>query len=111
MKNVEELLIYMQYLEMIYYSEMILEKYPKVEKNSLVSCIKINIHDGIKYIISAYKFYDKKDKMYFLNNLDINLKQLKVFIRISHNKKYITHKNYAAWSKKINNIGNLLGGG
>lgn len=31
MNSLEELIIYKQYLEMIYYTEMITEKYPKVE--------------------------------------------------------------------------------
>lgn len=103
-------MIYKQYLEMMFYVEMITEKYPKVEKNSLVASIKNTVYDGMRQIISAYKLYEKKDKLHSLNELDISLKQLKVLIRISHKKKYISHKNYEAWSKKINNIGNLLGG-
>ena len=31
-------------------------------------------------------------------------------IRVSYKKKYINAKNYAAWGKKLANIGNLLGG-
>lgn len=110
MKDVEELIIYKQFIELIYYTEMITEKFPKVEKNGLVSNIKNNTYSGLKNIISAYKYYDKKDKLKFLNNLDIDLKMLKVLIRISHKRKNINHKNYEAWSKKINNICNLLGG-
>ena len=110
MKEVEELIIYKQFIELIYYTEMITEKYPKVEKMGLVSNIKNNTYDGLKNVISAYKYYEKKDKLKFLNNLDINLKMIKVLVRISHKRKYISHKNYEAWSKKINNIGNLLGG-
>ena len=110
MKEVEELIIYKQFIELIYYTDRITEKYPKVEKMGLVSNIKNNTYDGLKNVISAYKYYEKKDKLKFLNNLDINLKMIKVLVRISHKRKYISHKNYEAWSKKINNIGNLLGG-
>ncbi len=38
--DVEDLKIYKQYLYLIYYTEMILEKYPKKEKLSLVTNIK-----------------------------------------------------------------------
>ena len=107
---VEELKIYKQYLELIYYTEMITEKYPKCEKLSLVPTIKKTTYDGIKNILTAYKLYDKNDKLKNLNELDINLKMLKVLIRISNRKKYINHRNYESWSKKINNIGNMLGG-
>lgn len=110
MKDVSELIIYKQFIELIYYTEMITEKYPIMERNSLVSTIKTTTYDGMKNVLSAYKLYDKSDKLKALNNLDINLKILKVLIRVSHKKKYINHKNYEAWSKKINNIGNLLGG-
>ena len=44
-----------------------------------------------------------------LNNLDTDLKMLKVLIRLSYKNKYINKRNYAVWSKKIFNISNLLG--
>ncbi|MDD3452671.1 MAG: diversity-generating retroelement protein Avd [Bacilli bacterium] len=109
-KSAEDLIIYKQYLILIYYTEMITEKFPKSQKLSLVTNIKNNTYDGMKKIILAYKYYEKTDKLKSLNELDINLKMLKVLIRISYKRKYINSKNYEAWSKKINNIGNLLGG-
>lgn len=60
MKEVEELKIYKQYIELIYYTEMITEKYPKCEKLSLVSNIKNYTYSGMQNIISAYKYYEKK---------------------------------------------------
>lgn len=108
--DVQELIIYKQYLELIYYTEMITEKYPKVEKLALVTTIKNNTYEGMKKIILAYKYYNKQDKLKSLNELDVDLKMLKVLIRISKKRKYINSKNYEAWSKKINNIGNMLGG-
>ena len=110
MKDVSELTIYKQFIELIYYTEMITEKYPKVEKLSLVTTIKNTTYDGMKNVLSAYKLYEKKDKLNELNKLDVNLKMLKVLIRLSHKRKYINHKNYESWSRKLNNIGNLLGG-
>ncbi len=110
MKEVEDLIIYKQYLELIYYVESITEKYPKSVKLSLVTQIKNNTYDGMKYILSAFKEYDYKTKLINLNRLDIILKMQKVLIRVSYKKKYISIKNYYAWSKKICNIGNLLGG-
>ena len=43
--DVQELIIYKQYLELIYYTEMITEKYPKVEKPALVTTIKNNTYE------------------------------------------------------------------
>lgn len=109
-KVVEELMIYKQYIELIYYTEMITEKYPKCEKLSLVSTIKNTTYNGIKYIINAYKQYDKADKLNNLSLLDNEIKFLKVLVRVSYKRKYINNNNYKAWSKKITNICNLLGG-
>ncbi len=61
-------------------------------------------------IIKAQKEKDKIKRVNILSNLDINLKMIKVLIRVSKKRKYINSKNYEAWSKKIANISNLLGG-
>lgn len=110
MSDLEGLIIYKQYLEMIYYTEMITEKYPKVEKYSLVSEIKRNTYQGMKLIIRGEREFLKSKKIEYLRELDVVLKMLKVLVRVSHRRKYISSKNYGAWSKKISNIGNLLGG-
>ena len=110
MNNLESLMIYKQYIELIYYTENITVKYPKCEKLSLVSNIKNNTYEGMKKIILAQKEYNKSKRIIILNELDTDLKMLKVLIRISYKNKYINSKNYAAWSKKIFNISNLLGG-
>lgn len=110
MNELEELIIYKQYLEMIYYMENLTVKYPKVEKYSMVSYIKTITYEGMELIIDAQKEYDRVIRLKILNRLDSKLKMLKVMIRISNRKKYISSKNYASWSKKITNISNLLGG-
>ena len=70
----EELKIYKEYLELIYYTENILKKCPKSERFSLVNHIKNNTYEGLKYIILSYKDYSKN--LYFLINLDVLLFQL-----------------------------------
>lgn len=110
MNDVEGLMIYKQYMELIYYMENIVLKYPKFEKLSLVSNIKNNTYLGMKKIIMANKEFNKGKRINILNDLDTDMKILKVLIRLSYKKKYINGNNYRAWSKKISNIGNLLGG-
>lgn len=109
-KAVEDTRMYHIYLDFIIYIELITEKYPNNVKVALVARIKESLYDGLKNILCAYKAFDKKDKLQYLNELDINLKMLKVFSRISYKKKYINVRNYEAWSRKINNICVLLGG-
>lgn len=109
MNDLENLMIYKQFIELIYYTEMITVKYPKREKLSLVSNIKSNTYSAMKKIILAQKEYNKSKRLIILNELDVDLKMLKVLIRVSYKSKYINSKNYNAWSKKIFNISNLLG--
>ena len=78
--DLEGLMIYKQYIELIDYTLMILKKYPKSKR------------------------------IIILNNIDNYLKFLKVLIRISYKQRYISSKNYSSWSKKITNINNLLYG-
>ena len=82
----------------------------KVEKYSLVSEIKRNTYQGMKLIIKSEKEFIKNKKIEYLKELDSILKMLKVLIRVSYKRKYINVNNYKSWSKKIYNIGNLLGG-
>lgn len=109
-KTVEDLIIYKQYIELIYYTENILMKYPKCERFALASTIKNTTYEGMRYVLNAFKEYSKDQKVTNLNRLDTCLKMLKVMIRVSYKKKYINAKNYAAWGKKLANLGNLLGG-
>ncbi len=108
-KQVEDIKIYNVYMSLISYIEMITEKFPKNVKCGFVNIIKESLYDGMKNILCAYKSYEKKDKLSYLNALDINLKMLKVYARISYKKKYINVKNYEAWSRKINNVCISLG--
>ncbi len=109
-KEVEDIRIYQVYLDFISYIEMITEKFPRHTKVGIVKVIKDNLYSGMKDILLAYKAFDKKEKLSYLNDLDIVLKMLKVLARISYKKKYINVNNYGAWSRKINNVGTALGG-
>ena len=110
MNELEDLIIYKQYLELIFYTEAILVKYPKLEKNNICVQIKNFTYEGMRQIISAQKRRDVKQRLTILNEFDVTMKMLKVLIRVSKKKKYINIKNYTAWSKKLTNICNLLGG-
>ena len=73
MNAVEELLIYKQYLELIYYTETILEKFPKSERFAITSTIKNKTYEGMQAIIEAYKEYKREEKFRALNRLDVVL--------------------------------------
>ena len=100
--------IYQKYLELIYYSNDIVRKYPKCENFALVKEIKNSLYVGLRNLMYAIKSYNKKDKLKYLNELDVNLNLLKVQIRLSYKYKYITVKNYESWSFLINDVCNRV---
>ena len=104
------LLIYQKYLELIYYTNDLVRKYPKSEKFALVQEIKQSLYGGLRSLMYAIKSYNKNDKLKYLNELDITLNLLKVHLRLSYKYKYISMQNYTNWSEKITDICNMLGG-
>lgn len=103
----EDMVIYQKYMELIYYTYDILNKYPKSEKFALVSEIKRNINEGLRSLIFAIKSYSKNIKINHLQEFNINLTLLKIQIRMSYKYKYISSKNYEAWSKILTDVGNM----
>lgn len=104
------LVIYQKYLELLYYSNDLVRKYPKSENFALVKEIKTSLYTGLKYMLYSIKSYNKYDKLKYLNEIDIQLTLLKIHCRISYKYKYINTKNYETWSNHITNICNMLGG-
>lgn len=105
-----KLLIYQKYLELIYYTNDLVRKYPKSERFTLVQEIKQALYSGLRYLMYAIKSYNRNDKLKYLNELDITLNLLKVHLRLSYKYKYISMQNYTTWSSKITDICNMLGG-
>ena len=104
------LIIYPKYMDLVYYSNDLVRKFPKCEQFALVKEIKSTLYSGLRCIIYAIKLYNKQDKLRYLRELDVNLNLLKVHIRISYKYKYITMNHYQTWSNQLTDISNLLGG-
>lgn len=104
------LLIYQKYTELFYYTYDLLKKYPKSETFTLAAEIKNNLFKGHKLLMYAMKIYSSKDKIKYLNELDISLSLLKFQIRLSFKYKYITNQNYETWAKHVSEVNNMLGG-
>ena len=108
--NNTNLKIYQKYLELIYYTNNIVRKYPKSENFSLVQEIKHSLYEGLRCLMYAIKSYNKQNKLYYLNEFDINLTLLKIHTRSSYKFKYISIQNYQTWSNLITEVCNMLGG-
>lgn len=110
MSSKNNLAIYQKYMELIYYTNDIVKKYPKSETFGLVKEIKNAMYSGLRLLMYAIKTFKPQDKLKYLHEFDISLSLLKVYIRLSYKYKYISHQNYSSWSEIITNICNMLGG-
>lgn len=108
--NNNNLVIYQKYMELIYYTNDIVKKYPKSETFGLVKELKNSLYSGLRLLMYAIKSFKAPDKLKYLSEFDINLSLLKVYVRLSYRYKYISQQNYTSWSNIITNICNMLGG-
>ena len=69
----ENLIIYKKYIELVYYTNDIVKKYPKSEKFALVSEIKQTLYLGLRNLLFAIKSFNKYDKLkYYLSKMGVN---------------------------------------
>jgi len=105
----EELIILEKTKEMLSYGNQALVSFPKSERFSLVVDIKNSMYAIFRLCIVANKKYYKKTT---LQDLDIEVEVLRGFLAyaVSPDVKYLSIRKYEIWSKKVNEIGKILGG-
>lgn len=106
----DELIIYQKYSDLINYAYVLLIKYPKSEKSALVSEIRKNMFCTLQNILLISHNFDDNYKLKLLNELDALVGMHKFYIRFSYNQRYINSSNYMEWSRRINEIGKMIGG-
>lgn len=106
----EEMIIIKKYQEMMLYVYNLLKKYPNSEKFALASETKKCLFEAFELLLWAKKQYSKNTRLKYLSEVDIKLSCLKIYVRIAVKNEYINARNYRAWSYKITNISNMLGG-
>lgn len=104
------LLIYQKYTDVIEYGYNLLKKYPKSEKYGLSSEIRKSMFQTIRLILYANKMSNKYNKLDIINKIDAEIASQKFFVRFSYKNRYISNNNYYEWSKRLDEIGKILGG-
>lgn len=102
-----DLIIYQKTYDFMLYLFPIVDRFPKYEKFVLCSQIKNGVLDIARGIVRANKSRHKKSLLF---DLDVKLEELRLLVRFSHDRKYLTTKSYEYASKLIAEIGRLLGG-
>lgn len=102
-----DLIIKQKTYDMIQYGYVALRQFPKSEKYALANDIKQCMHKFLGLIITADKKYYKKTT---LQELDVELAKLKVFIRLSKDLSFLPLRKYEIWSSYLVEIGKMIGG-
>lgn len=103
----DNLVIYQKVYDFILYIFPIIDRFPKFEKFVLCTQIKTCAIEIARGIIKANK---TKNKRPFLYEIDIKLDELRMLLRLAHDRKYLSHKSYEHSSKLLSEIGKMLGG-
>lgn len=103
-----QLVIQQEVYDMLKYAYPLLDNFPKSQKFSLVQDIKRSMDQVLKYAIMANKKYVKTTT---LEKMDVELAALKIYVRLAFDLKYFKGtNNYMEFSRRLNSVGNMLGG-
>lgn len=103
----EDLHIQQKIYDMILYAYPALEQMPKSQKFSLAQDMKHCMDEIMRLTISANKKYTKRTT---LQELDVEIAALKVYLRIAYDLRYLPPKKYEVWSGMMVEIGEMVGG-
>ena len=103
----QKLQVQQRVYDMMLYAYPALEQFPKSQKFSLAQDMKHCMDKIIRLVITANKKYTKKTT---LQELDVEIAALKVYVRLAADLQYLPLKKYEVWSEKLVEIGKMVGG-
>ncbi len=103
----DNLVIYQRIYDFTLYLFPIVDRFPKHEKFVLCTHIKSCTLDIAREVIRANKSRNKKPLLY---EIDVKLEELRMLLRLAHDRKYLSHKSYEQSSRLVAEVGRLLGG-
>ena len=103
----QKLQVQQRVYDMMLYAYPALEQFPKSQKFSLAQDMKHCMDKIIRLVITVNKKYTKKTT---LQELDVEIAALKVYVRLAADLQYLPLKKYEVWSKKLVEIGKMVGG-
>ena len=103
----EELLIKKKHVEMMQYAYQAMTHFPKSERFTLCADIKRSMTRVLEFIVRANM---TKNRLPILFDLDVELKVLLEFVRLSYNLKFLPAPKYEICSRLIVELGRMCGG-
>lgn len=107
--NGEQLKLIPKIQEYIQYMLEISFKLPRVEKFSIGNEYKVSMYEMLENTLYIPKVKEK-NKMNYLNKIDVSLNCQRIYLRIMLKNKWIDEKKFQIAISKITEIGKILGG-
>lgn len=107
--NGEQLKLIPKIQEYIQYMLEIIFKLPRVEKFSIGNEYKVSMYEMLENTLYIPKVKEK-NKMNYLNKIDVSLNCQRIYLRIMLKNKWIDEKKFQIAISKITEIGKILGG-
>ena len=85
-----------------------MEKYPRKARFSIASRIADASLDILEEITDA--IYQPKQRSKILSRINLKLEKLRVLYRLSHDRKYLSVRQYEHISKALDTTGKMVGG-
>ena len=105
----EETNVMQKAYDMVVYLVPVLEKYPRTHKFLIADRIANKAIDTLELLTMAY-YSQREKKIPILERANLNLEQMRLLIRLSHDFRCISTDRYEVISKKINEVGSIVGG-
>lgn len=93
--------------ELIHYTHIALEQFPKKEKYQLCADIKDSLYKATRLTIQMERRYYKKTT---LQDIDVEIDFLRTLVRLSYQLGYISTGHLEAWMQQVDEAGKILGG-
>ena len=103
----QDFMLLQKILDMMEYGYIALRQFPKSEKYALATDIKHCMDLVLGHVIEAQKRYYKKTT---LQEMDVELAKLRIYIRLSYQLRFIPMEKYKNWTEMVVEIGRMLGG-
>lgn len=93
--------------ELIRYTHIALEQFPKREKYQLCADIKNSLYTATRLTIQMERRYYKKTT---LQDIDIEIDFLRTLVRLAYQLGYISIGHLEVWMTQVDEAGKILGG-
>lgn len=102
-----DLPIFTKWLEFLYWLQPVIEKFPRRVRFTLSNRIEYLLLDVIEDLVEARY---SRDKISVLKHVNLQLEKMRVLLRISHQRQFLSHNAFQHAIRQLAEIGSMLGG-